>query len=325
MAVTFDTFAFPVMRAVMHPVSGPVLLLLAGLAIWPLLMPLYLLVLLAAASVPVVLAALRQPTPVINWWDEVVLVTGGSHGVGLSLVNKLIQKKPKKIVVLDLKKYDYGSDIVTFYECDVSKSETVKQIAQSIISEVGHPTMIVNNAGIVVAKTLIELSDSQIEKVIGVNLLGPMWVTKAFLPGLLKMNRGHIVNVASLLSFVGSSMLTDYCASKAGLMGFHDSLRQELQSTNIRVSAVNPGLIESGMFAGVTYKYPFLTPPLSTCEVSGAILAILNDNRSASIKLPWFSIISPIFRAVPVEFSDYLQDMMGSNKSISSFKGHSNH
>jgi len=88
--------------------------------------------------------------------------------------------------------------------------------------------MIVNNAGVIQGKLLVDLSPDDINQTFGVNTLAHFWTLKAFLPGLLKRKQGHIVTVSSAMGLTGVSAMSDYCASKHALIGLHESLRAEL-------------------------------------------------------------------------------------------------
>ncbi|KAJ1552682.1 hypothetical protein HK405_010395, partial [Cladochytrium tenue] len=312
----------PTPAAILAAAAALLLLLAVAVAAAPSLIVASLVGLLAIAAIRVVLAALRAawPVPVVNWWDETVVVTGGASGLGRELILKLLaEKKPRKIVVLDVMKHDYGTDTVVHYDCDVSKKDVVREVAKKVIEEVGQPTMLVNNAGVVNLRLFVDLTEAQIERTININVLGLMWVTKAFLPGMIKANRGHIV--LRIKGLVAASLdlpfpipthapppPADYCASKAAVCGFNDALREELRSTNIKVSVINPGLISTGMFGDLKYRIPFLFPTLSPGDVSAAMVDILDRNRSTIEFLPVYAIAAPPLRGLAVEFFEIVSD-----------------
>ncbi|KAI9363019.1 hypothetical protein DFJ73DRAFT_545890 [Zopfochytrium polystomum] len=319
-----DVLIGPVIDGLSHPLYGGPAVLVVAAVLYPFGTYLYWILAVVGASIPFLLSIMRNasPVPIVNWWDEIVLVTGGTSGIGLALVKQLLaEKKPKKVVVLGLQTIDLSDKRLISYECDITDVEQIQRTAAKLLSEVGQPTMIVNNAGIVGVKAFEEKSDKEFSEVLTVNLLGPMRVVKALLPGLRRLNRGHIVNVSSALGFIGVSHLTDYCASKAGLLGFTDSLREELrQGTRIKVSSICPGLVQTSMFDGLKYRMPVFTPPLKADDVASTIVKILNDNRSVALKLPISIGAMPVLRFLPVEFQALICDIFGTNSSIRSFR-----
>ncbi|MGH0129737.1 UNVERIFIED_CONTAM: hypothetical protein FKN15_039717 [Acipenser sinensis] len=202
------------------------------------------------------------------------------------------------------------------YVCDVGKRESVYQTAEKVRREVGDVDVLVNNAGVVSGHHLLECPDELIERTMMVNCHAHFWTTKAFLPKMLEMNHGHIVTVASSLGLfstagvettkaflpkmlemnhghivtVASSLglfstagVEDYCASKFGAVGFHESLSHELKATekdDIKMTLVCPYLVDTDMFRGCRIRKeiePFLPPLKSEYCVKQAMRAILTD------------------------------------------------
>ena len=89
---------------------------------------------------------------------------------------------------------------------------------------VGDVTMVINNAGVVSGRPLIQCSDESIQRTFDVNVLAHFWIIKAFLPAMIEKNSGHIVNIASAAGLVGAAGLVDYCSSKFAAVGLHESL-----------------------------------------------------------------------------------------------------
>ncbi|KAJ3359416.1 hypothetical protein HDU91_004940 [Kappamyces sp. JEL0680] len=175
------------------------------------------------------LAALRQRKPSLTslaaWGNQVAVVTGGANGIGRGLVD-LLREKGATVIVLD--RMDPNIPDVEFYQCDVSNLQQVNHVAADIIKKTGHPTMLVNNAGIVVGKKMADASVEELERTIKINVLGHFYLIKAFLPGFMKQRGGHILAVASVMGLTGAAFATDYCASKFAVTGYMESLRQEL-------------------------------------------------------------------------------------------------
>ena len=115
------------------------------------------------------------------------------------------------------------------FKCDVSNYEEVCVVKSKIVETVGHPTMIINNAGIVTGKYFLELEPKDIQKTFNVNILSHFWIVQQFLPHMLDVNHGHIVSIASILGLDSMAGVSDYGASKAAAVNFMRSLRQEIR------------------------------------------------------------------------------------------------
>lgn len=188
-----------------------------------------------------------------------------------------------RVVALDLRfssnDHDTHNDKLTQIVCNVTDSHQVTECIKHIEAEIGPITALVNNAGVVVGKSLLALTEQEIKRTLNVNLLAHYWTVRAVLPLFQKRVYGHILTVASSLGTSAVADLTDYCASKFAAIGFHESLRQELirmpTQHHIHTTLLCPGLILTGMFDGLTLPYSFLTPPLRTDQVVSTILEAL--------------------------------------------------
>ncbi|KAK0171477.1 hypothetical protein PV327_011239, partial [Microctonus hyperodae] len=114
------------------------------------------------------------------------------------------------------------------YVCNLCNKEDVYEKAEIIKKEVGQISILVNNAGVVNGKKLMDMSDELMSRTMNVNIMAHFWTAKAFLPSMMEKNEGHIVSVASLAGHVGVPKLTDYCASKSAVIAFNEALRMEL-------------------------------------------------------------------------------------------------
>ena len=163
---------------------------------------------------------------------ETIIVTGGSSGIGLSLIKILINKN-YKVINLDLK--PSGIDNVIEFLGDVSQYQFLKNTASSL--EINDVSIygLVNNAGISQkGDFLYNLTEDDINKVIQVNLMGTIYLTSLVLPLMLKNGKGSIVNVASVIGKVGAYNNEVYAASKSALIGFTKSLAVTYASRGIR-------------------------------------------------------------------------------------------
>ena len=168
-------------------------------------------------------------------------------------------------------------------------------------SQLGTPTILINNAGIVHGSPLLDLPTSSIEKTLRINLLSSFITTKAFLPGMLdRAGGGTIVTVASVLGNLGASHLTAYTASKAGLIAFHTSVSAEIASMaaseepprgarNVKTLLVKPGQLSTNMFAGVETPNSFLGPVVDAKDLALDIVRKIEEGRSGVIAQPLYA------------------------------------
>ncbi|ORX67154.1 NAD(P)-binding protein [Linderina pennispora] len=215
----------------------------------------------------------------VYWPNEIVVVTGGSHGVGNELTLRLL-KAGAQVVILDVNPFVLDDERYKskwhYYQLDVTNVDQTKEVAEQIRNDVGYPTMLVNNAGIV-------------DKVINVNLTSHFHLIRQFLPGMIKAQRGHIVTIGSIVSFAGTPQATTYCASKGGVKLLHESLRREVASrygaSNIKFSIAYPGVIDTGLFKGLNLGQ-FFMPNLKPHAIARSVFSALAAGEGRDIYLP---------------------------------------
>ncbi|KAH7916277.1 retinal short-chain dehydrogenase reductase [Hygrophoropsis aurantiaca] len=266
------------------------------------------------------------PRP-IDWSDQIVVITGGSSGVGELLANTLAVRNVT-VVVLDIKPIVTENYNITYYQCDVSKWEEVEAVKEKIVEELGHPTMIINNAGVVQGKVILDLSPEDINQTFGVNVLAHFWTLKAFLPNMIKNKTGHIVTVSSILSMMGTSQMADYSASKAALVPLHEALRSELDNRyhapEIRTTLLLPGHIFTPMFSSVKMPenpfYKFFVPSLQPVTIVKAIITALDSQHSHTIYLPFYANFTPCLRVMPSYIQDFGKWLSGADTLMKGFR-----
>jgi meso-butanediol dehydrogenase/(S,S)-butanediol dehydrogenase/diacetyl reductase len=134
-----------------------------------------------------------------------------------------------------------------FLRTDVADPVSVQRTVRAVLRRWGRLDCVVNNAGVLRAGPLATLPLRALERTLAVNLRGPLVVSRAALPAMLRQGTGAIVNVASLLGKTGMADFAVYCASKFGVVGFTEALAEELAGTGVRVWAVCPGLVDTEM------------------------------------------------------------------------------
>ncbi|MEM4213383.1 MAG: SDR family oxidoreductase [Thermoplasmatales archaeon] len=175
---------------------------------------------------------------------EVIVVTGGSSGIGDAIVKLCVEEKAN-VAILDLEKprADRGG---AFYRVDVSEEAQVADSFRRIREEMGPVTGLVNNAGISpksVPSESVEKED--ILKTFGVNVFGPMFCNKYAIMQMKEAGHGSIVNISSVIGVVGSKNSSVYAASKAALIGMTKADAITYSQDNIRVNAVIPGYVHT--------------------------------------------------------------------------------
>ncbi|KAJ7721179.1 retinal short-chain dehydrogenase/reductase [Mycena maculata] len=250
---------------------------------------------------------LYAPRP-FEWGDQIVVITGGSSGVGELLANTLAVKSVT-VVILDVKPIQTQNYNIAYYKCDVSKWEEVEAVSKKIIEEIGQPTVLVNNAGVVQGKLILDLSPEDIQQTFAVNTLANFWTLKAFLPGMIEKKKGHIVTMASVMGVHGVAQMTDYCASKAALVNLNRSLRSELDKRYkcpaIRTTLVCPGHVYTDMFATLKAPPQFFFPTLHPITIVKRVIQALDETHSQTIYLPFYAHFMPALQLLPDWFADF--------------------
>ena len=205
---------------------------------------------------------------------------------------------------------------------DVSDREAVYAAAERTIAATGCPHVVINNAGVVSGRAILELPEEAIERTFAVNVLPLYWTTKAFLPGMVARGSGHVVTIASAAGLVGVARQTDYSASKHAAVGFNEALRSEmrLMSTGIQTTVVCPYYINTGMFSGVQTRFPMLLPLLEPADVARKTLDAIEKGR-AQLILPPLVRLLPVSRILPVWLMDWINDFLGINHGMDHFSG----
>ncbi len=177
--------------------------------------------------------------------SDVAIVTGGSRGIGLAVVKKLIEDG--YVIVATYVHSPGGLDETKAHtiRADVSSQSDVVQTI-NFARDLGKIKVLVNNAGVAYDDLLLRMKDEEWEKVLEVNLTGTFRMTRAVIREMLK-DGGAIVNVASVVGLVGSAGQSNYAASKGGIIAFTKSVAKEYARKGLRVNAVAPGFIETNM------------------------------------------------------------------------------
>ncbi|MEF2977930.1 SDR family NAD(P)-dependent oxidoreductase [Subtercola sp. YIM 133946] len=214
-----------------------------------------------------------------------VLVTGAASGMGLLYAERAVAESAAHVVLWDrnIDKLEAiaerlnaspGRTTVHPYRIDVSDPVIIHDTALRVLDEVGVPDVLINNAGIVRGKYFWE-HDTTADTIetMKINALGPMIVTREFLPAMIDRDRpARIVNIASAAGLISNPRMSVYAASKWAVIGWSDSVRLELVQQghrHVRVTTVAPSYISTGMFEGA--KGPVMTPIMTPEYVVGRV------------------------------------------------------
>lgn len=183
----------------------------------------------------------------------VALVTGAGRGIGRATADALAAAG-YRVVLAELRPQlgrraeralaRRGAEAL-FVETDVADPRSVRRLATVVHRRVGRLDCLVNNAGVLEPGPLTRAREDAVQRMVAVNLAGPLLVTRALLPLMRRRRGAAIVNVASLLGKFGMADYVTYCASKFGVIGFTEALAAELQNTDIGVWAVCPGQVDT--------------------------------------------------------------------------------
>ncbi|MDR2194905.1 MAG: SDR family oxidoreductase [Treponema sp.] len=264
--------------------------------------------------------------------DKVVVITGGASGIG-RLMSLKFAAQGARVVAWDMNRNGLSHLeneaaekhlFVKGMACDVSDKNAVYELAKTVARDIGAVDVLVNNAGVVSGKPLLNTPDEHIIATMNVNVLAHFWTCKAFLPSMLERNSGHIVTIASAAGLIGVKGLADYSASKFAVFGFDESIRMELRALKsaVRTTVVCPFFINTGMFDGVKTKFPLLLPILQSGYVADRIVHAVLKNKTRLI-LPWFASTTLLLRLFPPAILDVIAGFFGINHSMDEFKGRS--
>jgi 3-oxoacyl-[acyl-carrier protein] reductase len=180
------------------------------------------------------------------------LVTGASGGIG-SAIAKALSEAGAKVVLSGTREGVLNEVAATLpgetaiLTCNLSDAEAVDGLAAKAEALIGPLDILVANAGITRDKLLMQMKDEDWNDVININLGSYYRLTKSVVRGMMKRRHGRIIGITSVVGVTGNPGQTNYCASKAGMIGFTKSLAQEVASRGITANTIAPGFIESPM------------------------------------------------------------------------------
>jgi 3-oxoacyl-[acyl-carrier protein] reductase len=185
-----------------------------------------------------------------------VIVSGGSRGLGLAMTQSLAAAGYRVIAVARTLTAELtasrvaaakGSGAIEFKACDLSDTSRIAALVKEIRAEFGTPYGLVNNAGLGTAGLLSSMREPDVQRLIQLNTVAPIILTKHVLRAMMVKREGRIINIASIVAATGYRGLSVYSATKASLIGFTRSLAREVGELGITVNAVSPGFVVTEM------------------------------------------------------------------------------
>jgi 3-oxoacyl-[acyl-carrier protein] reductase len=214
----------------------------------------------------------------------VALVTGASRGIGAAIASSLAEAGFNLVLTSTAR----GGCRETEAHCrsvgaetfacvyESSRSKSADRLVAAALKRFGQVDVLVNNAGSVTRKLLGKMLDSDFEHVVAVNLLGPFYLCRRLIPGMVKRGGGRVINISSISATLGTRGATGYCASKWGLDGLTKSLAEEVRGTGVVVTSVLPGSVDTDMLKGSGFA-----PMMRPADVATVVRFLATDAPAA--------------------------------------------
>jgi NAD(P)-dependent dehydrogenase (short-subunit alcohol dehydrogenase family) len=190
--------------------------------------------------------------------------------------------------------------------------------------QLGTPTVLINNAAVVIGKSFLNLSMEDIDKSLSTNLLGPFYCLKVFLPAIIRGGRGGtLVTISSVIGNLGAAQLSDYAAAKAGLVAMHRSLAAELRESHpdIRAVLVTPGQLSTPLFYGVQTPNSFFAPVVEPVDVTKEIVAAIDGGLGATVAMPLYARWVDWYNVLPVGVQLLARRLAGVDRGMRTYVG----
>jgi len=198
--------------------------------------------------------------------DKVALVTGAGAGIGRAIALRFAEEGAS-VMVADCNRSPYASGEATvkmikdaggeasFVFADVSRAADTEKMVKATIDTYGKLDILVNNAGIWMCKPMTEVTEEEWDTLMSINMKGVFLGSKYAVPEMAMRGGGVIINLSSMAGYVGAALATADCASKGGVLLLTRAMAAELRPLNIRVNALNPGVIDDGMGQQLLKEY----------------------------------------------------------------------
>ncbi|MFL6239790.1 MAG: SDR family NAD(P)-dependent oxidoreductase [Actinomycetes bacterium] len=220
-----------------------------------------------------------------RWRDSVVVITGGSRGIGKA-VALAAAKRGARLGLIARSKDELDAVLAeaggngAVAAADITDRGTVDDAIESIARALGPVDILVNNAGAGAYSAFMQTDVDVFERLMRLNYFGTVYATKAVLPSMVKRGRGHVVNISSVAGRIGTPFESAYSASKFAVTALTEALDIELRPLGVKVSMVNPGPVETEFFDTRGVPYARKSPkPVPAEQVAKAVLAAVDRGR----------------------------------------------
>jgi NAD(P)-dependent dehydrogenase (short-subunit alcohol dehydrogenase family) len=226
-----------------------------------------------------------------------VAITGGARGIGLATAKRFVAHGAHVFIGdLDGRLADTVAAEIgcSGMELDVRSPDSYRRF----LSTIDEPLQVlVNNAGIMPTGLFVDQDDAIVEATVDINLRGVMTGAKLALPGMLRRGSGHIVNIASYLGTVPAAGLTAYCDSKFGVVGFSQSLRDELAGTGVTVTTVLPSAVRTELVSGI--QLGGVLPTVDPDRIAEAVVRSCRHRRAVVAVPRWMRTYEAVAAIAP--------------------------
>lgn len=261
--------------------------------------------------------------------NKVIVVTGAGSGMGRALTLQLV-KMGAKVAIADINETGMaetleiaGKSNVSQHKIDISNRESVEAFPESVIKHHGVVDGIINNAGIIQPFTDVKDLDYKIiERIMNINFYGTLYMTKSFLPYLLNRPEAHIANVSSMGGFIPFPGQTFYGASKAAVKMFTEGLYTELKGTNVGVTIIHPGAVNTNIMANSGVKSEKEGNPkkeqdnntLSAEKAAAIMIEAIEKNKFRVMLGKDARMLDILYRIYPQKAVDFITKQMEKQK-----------
>lgn len=260
---------------------------------------------------------------------RLIIVTGAASGLGRLLSARFIALGDRIAAVdvnqemLDAAAASLGALYVPF-KIDLTDPGDIEKGFSEIEAQLGPADILINNAGIVAGRHLLDLSPADIRKTFAVNVESHFHTTRAVLPSMIDRGRGHIVTIASAGGIAATARMSAYSASKFAAVGFDDAVRSEMRRLGhpIDTTLVAPFFIDTGMFEGVRTRFSWLLPILTPDYAADRIMKAIRKKKRRLL-MPRLVYATYPLRLLPVRWYDAIADFLGVTRSMDDFRGRS--
>jgi len=238
--------------------------------------------------------------------EAVCLVTGAASGIGRATALALAAAGAD--VIASDRDEDGLADVVaatggSALACDLSLPGSAGRLAAGALSLRGRVDVLVNCAGIGLYGLVADQTGSDSERVIAVNVIAPIELTRGLLPTMVARGSGHVVNLGSIVGRVGRPYEAVYAASKGALAVFTESLRAELRATGVSASLVAPVAVDTRFFAERGVPYDRRWPrPVSAERIAAAVITAIRADRAEVFVPRWLALAARVHGAAPRTF-----------------------